>query len=320
MHIPDGFLDAKTSLVSLGLAAAGLGWAARATRRTLPPRKIPLLGVTAAFVFAAQMLNFPVMGGTSGHLLGGVLAAVLLGPGAGMLVIATVLIVQCFLFADGGVLALGANLFNMGLIGTTGAYAIYALVRRLCGGLRGQLMAAAFAGWCSVVLSAAACAAQLAFAHTASWRVAFPAMVGVHMLIGIGEALITALVLAAVASTRPELLQTESAGSVRHAAGHSLVFGLLIALGMAIFLSPLASPWPDGLERAAAKMGFAHQTGVAPVLPAPIPDYTMPGMGSAARATAVAGGVGTLFMLVFAWFLARIVTPRAPAQRPTPKA
>src|SRR5512143_666441 len=125
MHIPDGFLDAKTAIATGGLALAGLGVALRQARLSLPPRRVPLLGLAAAFVFAAQMLNFPVAGGTSGHLVGGVLACVLLGPSAAVLALTSVLIVQCLLFADGGVLALGANVFNMAIVGSVAGYGIY---------------------------------------------------------------------------------------------------------------------------------------------------------------------------------------------------
>src|SRR5689334_8604134 len=116
MHIPDGFLDAKVALGAGALSALGVGAAVRNARLRLPPRKIPLMGLSAAFIFAAQMLNFPVAGGTSGHLIGGVLASVLLGPSAAVLVLTAVLMVQCFVFADGGILALGANVFNMGIV------------------------------------------------------------------------------------------------------------------------------------------------------------------------------------------------------------
>src|SRR3990172_7730516 len=130
MHIPDGFIDGKTAGATTALSLAGVGLALRRVKRELPPRKVPLLGLAAAFLFAAQMLNFPVAAGTSGHLIGGVLVAALLGPSAAVVVVTTVLIVQCFLFADGGVSALGANVFNMALLGAVGGYAIYRLVRR----------------------------------------------------------------------------------------------------------------------------------------------------------------------------------------------
>jgi cobalt/nickel transport system permease protein len=306
VHVPDGFLDARTAVTTLGLSAAGVAWAARRVRLTLPPRKVPLLGLTAAFVFAAQMLNFPVAGGTSGHLLGGVLAAVLLGPSAGVLVLASVLIVQCLLFADGGLLALGANIFNMGLVGTAGAYGIYRLVARLAPGPRGRLAAAAFAAWGSVVLAATACAAELSLSGTVRWSVAFPAMAGVHMLIGVGEAVITTLVLVAVTTTRPDLLREEDG---RGRAG-VIVYGMLIALGLAVLLSPFASPWPDGLERIAENLGFLGKAVPKPLAPAPIKDYAIPGIGSPVAATALAGAVGTLVMFAFAFVLARLVTPK----------
>src|SRR5215469_11025387 len=131
MHLPDGFLDAKTALLSTGAATVGVGVALRQVRTTLEPRQMPMLGLAAAFVFAAQMLNFPVAGGTSGHLVGGVLTAVLLGPSAAILVITCVLIVQCLMFADGGLMALGANVFNMGIVSVCGGYAIFRVSKRL---------------------------------------------------------------------------------------------------------------------------------------------------------------------------------------------
>ena len=129
MHIPDGFIDGKTAAASAVISAVGVGLALRRVRRELPPRKIPLLGLSAAFLFAAQMVNFPVAGGTSGHLVGGALVAALLGPSAAVVVVTTVLIVQCFLFQDGGVTALGANIFNMAIINSVAGYVIY---RALC--------------------------------------------------------------------------------------------------------------------------------------------------------------------------------------------
>jgi cobalt/nickel transport system permease protein len=158
VHIPDGFLDARTVVTTAAVSVVGLGFALRQIRRNLPPRRVPLLGLSAAFLFAAQMVNFPVAGGTSGHLIGGALVAALLGPSAAVVVVATVLIVQCFLFADGGVLALGANLFNMGLVATLSGYSIYRLVQHLLPGTRGRVAAMMFAGWCSTVLAAISCA------------------------------------------------------------------------------------------------------------------------------------------------------------------
>ena len=221
MHIPDGFLDAKTLALTGALSTGGLAVAARQVNRTLPRNKIPLMGLGAAFVFAAQMLNFPVAGGTSGHLLGGVLAGVLLGPGAAAIVIACVLTMQALLFGDGGVLALGANIFNMSFIGAVVGCAIYRIVRNFLPGLRGRITAVFFAAWLSTVLAAVTCAGELALSGTLPPEVVFPAMISVHALIGIGEGLITSLVILAIMRTRPDLLKTEAPPRwrTRHRAG-----------------------------------------------------------------------------------------------------
>ena len=206
MHIPDGFLDGKTAATAAVLSFAGVGLALRQVRRELPAQRMPLLGLSAAFLFAAQMVNFPVAGGTSGHLVGGVLVAALLGPSAAVVVLAAVLIVQCFLFADGGVTALGANLFNMGILGAGGGYLVYGLISRRLPGLRGRVTGVAFGGWVSTVLASLGCAGELAWSHTIAWSVGFPVMASVHMVVGIGEGLIGALAFLAIARTRPELL------------------------------------------------------------------------------------------------------------------
>jgi cobalt/nickel transport system permease protein len=318
MHIPDGFLDAKTALAAGALSAAGLALALRRVRRRFPSRRIPLIGLAAAFIFAAQMLNFPVAAGTSGHLVGATLAAVLLGPSAAVLVMSAVIILQCFMFADGGLTALGANLFNMALLAPLVGYAVYRLVRRLAGdGLRIRLLAAGFGAWCSTVAAAVACAGQLALSGTVLWRTVLPAMAGVHMLIGLGEAVITALVVAAVARARPELLHQPTAadGWRRHA--DVAAFGVLVAVGLAVFVAPFASPWPDGLLRVARSLGFAPRATGAPLLPAPLARYVVPGLGGAGS-TAVAGAVGALVAFAVAYLTARALTPggRAASDRP----
>jgi cobalt/nickel transport system permease protein len=206
MHIPDGFIDGKTALASAVISAAGVGVALRQVKRELPARKTPLLGLAAAFLFAAQMVNFPVAGGTSGHLIGGTLVAALLGPSAAVVVVTAVLIVQCFLFADGGVMALGANIFNMAIVNSVGGYVIYQVLCRLLPGVRGRVTAIAFAGWCATVIAAVGCAGQLALSGTVAWSAALPAMAGTHMLIGVGEGLISALVFLAIQRTRPEMI------------------------------------------------------------------------------------------------------------------
>jgi cobalt/nickel transport system permease protein len=194
--------------VSAGTGALSVGGLALALKRlkgAVGGRLVPFMGVMAAFIFAAQMFNFPVAGGTSGHLLGGALAAIALGPMAGTLVLTGVLIVQCLLFQDGGLIALGANAFNMAIVGVWGAWAIYVAVRRLMP-RRGLLVGAFVAAWASVVLAASACALELAMSGTIPLAVVLPTMVAVHAVIGIGEGIITVLVVGFLKRVKPELI------------------------------------------------------------------------------------------------------------------
>lgn len=312
MHIPDGLLDARTAAATGLLAAGGLGAALRALRRALPPRRVPLLGLAAAFVFAAQMLNFPVPGGTSGHLVGAALVAVLLGPSAAVVVLTAVVVLQCLMFADGGLTALGANVFNLAVV----APGVAALVFRLAAGgaaaaPRRRLFATALAAWFSIVAAAVACAGELAFAGTVPWAAAFPAMTSIHLVVGLGEAAITALVVAALAALRPELAAGRDA-ALPAAGGRELALhGLLVALGLALFVAPFASGWPDGLERLAERLGVAPHAAAA-ALPAPLAGYSLPGLGSPVAATMVAGAVGTALAFLVAWLLARALAPRVP--------
>ena len=206
MHIPDGFLAANTWVPAWLISAGGMSYCLKKTAWLLKDKIVPLMGIIAAFVFAAQMLNFPVMGGTSGHFLGGVLAAVLLGPYAGAVVIAVVLTAQCFIFQDGGVTTLGANIFNMAFVGAVGGYFIYSLIRNITKDNQGIIVASGIAAWFSVVVASSACAVELAISGTSPLGVALPAMAGVHALIGIGEAIITCLVIGFVLKVRPDLI------------------------------------------------------------------------------------------------------------------
>jgi len=314
MHIPDGFLDAKTVAAASVLSAAAIGRALRGVKRTLTPRKVPLMGLASAFLFVAQMINFPVIGGTSGHLLGAVLAAVLLGPDEAVLVMTVVLAVQALLFADGGVLALGANLFNMAVVAPLAGYAIYRLASRLARTEAGRLAAVALAAWASTVLAAAACAGELAAAGAVAWPLAFPAMTVLHMAVGLGEAVITVLVLAAVAKARPDLLPGFAARGREEGArpvADVLVYGGLVTAGAAIFVLPFASKLPDGLEAVAARLGFASRAAARPVLPAPLADYRVPGIGSLPLAAALAALVGAALVFGLAFLVARRRLARA---------
>jgi cobalt/nickel transport system permease protein len=208
VHIPDGFINAGTSL-GAGLASAGgLAVCIRRSREVLTEKLVPLAGLTSAYVFALQMLNFPVAAGTSGHLIGGVLAAVLVGPWVGALCIAVVLGVQA-LFADGGLTALGLNILNMAIVGSLGGYALFAGLRRILPRNRfGVLTATAVAAWASVMMASIAFAIEYAIGGNGgvSPGTVFAAMVGVHTLIGIGEAVITTLTVGAVLASRPDLV------------------------------------------------------------------------------------------------------------------
>jgi cobalt/nickel transport system permease protein len=210
MHIPDGFLSMPVAVSGIAIASATVGYAVKATNKKLGEKQIPMMGVLAAFIFAAQMLNFPVVGGTSGHFVGAALAAILLGPWAGVLIMTCVLLVQCLVFQDGGLLALGANIVNMGVVGCLLGYYAYRGVALLAGNRRALVLTAAgIAGWMSTVAAAVFCALELGISGTVPLRVALPAMAGVHALIGIGEGLITAAVLALVMATRPDLVGLE---------------------------------------------------------------------------------------------------------------
>jgi cobalt/nickel transport system permease protein len=324
MHLPDGFLDTRTALLSAGVAAGGVGIALRQVRNTVEARRMPLLGLASAFVFAAQMLNFPVAGGTSGHLLGGVLTAILLGPSAAVLVLTCVLLVQCLMFADGGVMALGANVFNMAIVSVCGGYAAFWLSKRCIPmeQTRGMVFAAAFGGWFGTVLASITCAGQLALSQTAPWSIAFPAMANVHMLIGIGEGLATGLIILGVLRARPELVAGSSmpreAEAARRESWAGVVgYGLLLAVGLALFVAPFACGWPDGLEAAAKTLGLNIMT-ATPVIPAPLANYRIPWIGSATQATGMAGAIGTGLAFVAAYLLARMVVPGAAANERRP--
>jgi cobalt/nickel transport system permease protein len=208
MHIPDGFLSLPVIGVTWILAIALLALALKRVELEYRDRAVPLMGVCAAFIFAAQMINFPIPGGTSGHLLGGTLAGVLLGPWAGALVMSVVFIVQGLLFQDGGITAMGANIFNMGLIGTFGGYYLFRGIRNLVGRhrLKGLVVGSAMASWISVMVAAACCAIELAVSGTVPLPVALAAMLGWHALIGLGEALITVSTATFIWRTRPDLL------------------------------------------------------------------------------------------------------------------
>ena len=214
MHIPDGFLSVEVAAATYVASGVGVGVALRRLSKLLDERMVPVVGMMTAFIFAAQMLNFPVAAGTSGHFMGGALAVFVLGPAAGLLAMTLVLVLQCLVFADGGVTALGANVFNMSVLGCLVSLLVLLAMPRRARGRRAPFLAAGgVAAFLSIVLASAACSVELALSGTASLRVTLPAMVGVHTFIGLAEAVITMAALSALLAARPDLVSTWSAES-----------------------------------------------------------------------------------------------------------
>jgi len=212
MHIPDGFVSMPVAAAGIAVAAGSVAYAVKATNKKMGEKQIPMMGVLAAFIFAAQMLNFPIAGGTSGHLIGAALAAILVGPWAGVLIMTCVLAVQSLIFQDGGLLALGANIVNMGVVACFVGYYVYLGLASLFSKRKlGIMVGSGVAAWLTVVAASVACALELAVSGIVPLGVALPAMAGVHALIGIGEGLITAAVLSLVLAVRADLLELQKA-------------------------------------------------------------------------------------------------------------
>ena len=303
MHIPDGFLSGVVAIIGWVLAIAAIGYALRQTRDQLGDKQVPLMGVLAAFIFAAQAINFPVAGGTSGHLLGATLAAIVMGPWAATLIMASVIGIQALIFQDGGLVVLGFNIVNMGVIGAFTGHLVYTWLRRAMGeGRNSLLVAGAVGAWLSVMLGATATSIELVVSGTAPLGVALPAMLGVHTLIGIGEALITVGALAFIYATRRDLLQIGE-NAPGQASSAWVVVGLLIALVVSVF-SFAASASPDGLERVAEDSGFLSHA-LDPFYQI-LPDYTIPFIGNKLVSGILAVMAGTLLVFSAAWLVARI--------------
>jgi cobalt/nickel transport system permease protein len=302
MHIPDGFLSLLVAIVFWIISAIVIGIALRKTKHTLGERQVPLMGVLAAAIFAGQMLNFTVAGGTSGHLLGAAIAAILLGPWPAVLVMTSVVSIQALLFQDGGLLSLGANLFNMAIVGVFVSSAVYTGLRKLLQKQTWGLYVAGFvAAWSSIFIASLACGIELALSGTSPANIAIPAMGAIHALIGIGEGLITLGVLTLVQSVRPDLLGVDN----EQATGNKAILicgGLLVLL--LVILAPLASTHPDGLEWVAEQQGFLGSAKDA--IYNLLPDYTIPGISNPVMTAIAAGIVGVIIVFVAAWSFGRI--------------
>ena len=291
-----------TGAVSMGTVTMAL----RQAKYQLQDKLVPLAGITAAFIFAAQMFNFPVAAGTTGHLLGGALAAILLGPSVGAIVVTIVVVIQALAFADGGLTALGYNVLNMAVIPAYGGYAAFRLFRRWFPKTTGGVISAVgLAAWSSVVMSSVAFSIEWLFGATAP--VAFDdvlfAMVGVHILIGIGEAVISALAVGAVLASRPDLVHGASDLDRRQLADTKVrtktfvIGGILVALVFAAVVSQFAVDSPDGLERVAEDTGIISSASDHVLSNSLFADYATAGISNESLSLAVAGIIGTLVAL-----------------------
>ena len=292
MHIPDGFLSVQVSIVLWLVTIIVIGYALKRVSADLGERQVPIMGVLAAAIFAGQMLNFAIAGGTSGHLIGAAIATVLLGPWASMLVLTCVISIQALLFQDGGLLVLGANIFNMAIVGTAVAYMVFRTVHRLARGQAWGLFAGGFmAAWVSVEVAALGTALELSLSGISPANIAIPAMGGIHALIGIGEGMITVGALVFLNATRRDLIKANSGLQPRG----SLVWvaGLFLALILAV-ASPLASKHPDGLMSVARQYGFLSSA-QNPLFKL-IPHYLFPGVENKTLATILAAVLGTLIV------------------------
>ncbi|MFE4965587.1 energy-coupling factor ABC transporter permease [Streptomyces sp. NPDC056660] len=321
MHVPDGFIDAPTSAVTAVVAAGALAVSLRGARRELDERTAPLAGLVAAFIFAVQMLNFPVAAGTSGHLLGGALAAILVGPYTGVLCVSVVLLMQGILFADGGLTALGVNITDMAIVTTVVAYAVFRGLLKVLPRTRRSVTAASFVA-ALLSVPAASVAFTLLYAIGGTTDVSIgkvaTAMIGVHVLIGIGEAAITALTVGAVIAVRPDLVYgarelrqglklrvngvlvdappSQPAPTAPVAARTSRralwITGLATSLVLAGFLSFYASADPDGLEKVAHDKGIDVKAQEHAAADSPLADYGVEDVSDARLSGGLAGVIG----------------------------
>jgi|HubBroStandDraft_6_1064221.scaffolds.fasta_scaffold474583_1 cobalt/nickel transport system permease protein len=315
MHIPDGYLSPDVCAATGAIAAVAVGYSIYKLRDEMADRVVPMTGMMAAMIFAGQMVNFQlVVVPVSGHLIGGVLAGLILGPWAGCLAVTMVLVVQRFLFSDGGMFTLGANILHMAVIGSIGGYAVASVVRRFFRNARvGTIVGAVIASWVTVVAASALFCLEFRLSHSAKdfqFGNLFALMVAIHSLIGIGEALITGSVIAYVLAHRPDLIVT-NATETRHGliggVGRVTAAGIVLALCVGAFLAPFASQLPDGLDHVAEKHGFSELGQSAWAV---FSDYKnmLPSGNWQGLSVSVAGVVGTLAVFLLAMGFGRAVS------------
>ncbi|MFO1372199.1 MAG: energy-coupling factor ABC transporter permease [Candidatus Competibacteraceae bacterium] len=295
MHIPQDLLNGSICPVTATMSGLCLAGAAFAAYRSLEKPDALRFAAVSAFIFAAQMMNFPISGGTSGHLLGGVLASALLGIPFGILALALVVTIQAVVFADGGLTVLGANVLNMAVIGAgLGGLLRWWLLERLPAKGTSVWLSTAIASWVSIMLAALACSVELALNGVLTFDTVAPAMLGVHALIGLGEALITCVALALFAHPARNIPASRSCAV------------LALAALLALCLSPFASPLPDGLEAVMEQYQVLHKA--APLFITPLADYQVTGITSEALSTSLAGAIGVVLTFLIAGALALPLT------------
>jgi len=312
MHIPDGVLHPGVCAATGALSLAAIAYSLRQLRDSLADRIVPLTAMMAAFLFAAQMVNFPIPGlPVSGHLLGGVLAATILGPWAGCIALLLVLVVQCFVFTDGGLLALGSNTLHISVVGSLGGYCVYATIRRWLGSHpRSTVIAAVIASWLSVMAAAFFFCVEFYLSHSNTelqMGQIFALMAILHSAIGIGEALITGAAIQFIQQQRPDLIYNGRESNATAITGRTLAAGVIVALAVAAFAAPGASSRPDGLEAVAQQTHFdqfeqPHSALLADYkapFPAGIPVWQH-------TSVAVAGIGGTLIVFCLAFLFGRV--------------
>jgi cobalt/nickel transport system permease protein len=321
VHIPEGFINLPTSLGAAAVAGGSVWGSLRAASRDLKDRLVPFAGLTAAFIFAMQMLNFPVAAGTTGHLLGGALAAILLGPWLGIVAVTVVVVIQALLFADGGLVAMGLNVINMAVITALSGWFVFRAVVRVVPGRSGLLTGSLLGAWASVVVSSIGFSIQYAIGGVGGVDpgLVFTSMVGVHALIGIGEGLITAAAVGAVFAARPDLVvgargvdgvEGASTSLSRRAVGGFVGMGLAAAVALVVFVAPFAASDPDGLERVAEDTGFAA-VAADNAYDGPFADYGVAGLDNEALGTIVAGLLGTGLTFAAGMILVGLVRRRS---------
>lgn len=316
MHIQDGYLSTSVCVATGAISLGAVAYSLHRMKDSLGERTVPLTGMMGSLIFAGQMVNFPIGLPVSGHLMGGVLAATILGPWAGCVALALVLVAQWALFSDGGLLALGANVLHMAVLGSIGGYAVMSTVRRLLGGgLRGTVAGAVSAAWLSVLAAAALFCVEFRLSYSASdfdFTNIFTLMVTLHAAIGVGEAIITGFVVSVIFQQRPDLLDesNQTASPVTSKITRFAMAGLTVALAVGAFAAPFASEFPDGLDSVSERFSIAASDESVTGL---FEDYDqIPMAGWQGLSVSVAGVGGSLAVFAAAVLIGRSISAREP--------